>query len=128
MHLDTSGLGAKLVSQLQPYRDDVAQWAEDDFEFWSLVRGQGHEISDEAQHFVKQWAQMTTSYGDRLFTEREPRRLIKKREIDKKKGNSRFTNVRLRDQWQGDSATRPMLYRWPVVRTFVNDMAKAFNR
>ena len=67
-------------------------------------------------------------YGDRVFDADEPRRLVKKREIEKKKGNSRFTNARVRDQWGGYSGTRPNDFRWPLVQTYISDMAGAFKR
>lgn len=116
------------LDQFQSNRSEVVRWVNDISAFWSLIRDQGHEISGRSEDFVEQWASLATEYGDQVFTAKEPRRLIKAREIDKKKANSRFTNARVRDQWGGHSGTRPMVYRWPIVQTFINDMAGAFNK
>ena len=114
--------------QFRSNRSEVARWINDIAAFWVLVRDQGHEISGRTEDFVEQWAAVATEYGGQVFTTKEPRRLIKAREIDKKKANSRFTNARVRDQWGGHSGTRPMVYRWPIVQTFINDMAGAFRK
>jgi hypothetical protein len=54
--------------------------------------------------------------------------LIKNREIEKKGGNSRFTNQRMQDQWGGSSGLTPMTYRWDIVQSHINDMARALGR
>ncbi len=116
------------LDQFQRNRSEVVRWVNDISAFWDLVRDQGHEINGRTEDFVEQWAAAATEYSDQLFTAKEPRRLVKAREIDKKKANSRFTNARVRDQWGGYSGTRPMVYRWPIVQTFINDMAGAFKK
>ena len=54
-----------------------------------------------------------------------PQTSTRKSGIEKKKANSRFTNSRVRDQWGGSSGMRPMVYRWPLVQSYVSDMAAA---
>ena len=78
--------------------------------------------------FVEQWVQSVLEHGDAIFDADEPRKLVRNREIEKKKANSRFTNARVRDQWGGSSGMRPMVYRWPLVQSYVADMAKALKK
>ena len=50
---------------------------------------------------------------------------VRGREIEKKKGNSRFTNQRMLEQWSGRSGLVPMTYRWQIVQTYIADLAIA---
>ena len=77
--------------------------------------------------FVEQWVAALLENHEGIFDSTGARRLIRDREIEKKKANSRFTNARVRDQWGGSSGLRPMVYRWPNIRNYVADMAAAFH-
>ena len=116
------------LEQHAQYAGDLAHWYTDIAAFWGTVRDRGHDINGRTELFVEEWAAMVIEYGDRVFDAPESRSLVKKREIEKKKGNSRFTNARVRDQWGGYSGTRPNDFRWPLVQTYVSDMAGAFRR
>ena len=78
--------------------------------------------------FVQEWIESLLENHAGVFDSNSARRLIRAREIEKKKANSRFTNARVRDQWGGSSGLRPMVYRWANIQTYVNDMAAAFHQ
>ena len=104
---------------------DVQAWASRMTDFWANVEGRGHEIHPRAQQFVEQWVAVLLVHRELVFDARDARRLVREREIEKKKANSRFTNTRVRDQWGGSSGLQPMVYRWPLVQSYVSDMAAA---
>ena len=77
--------------------------------------------------FVEEWVAATLEHREQIFDSPAARHLVRSREIEKKKANSRFTNSRVRDQWGGRSGMRPMIYRWPLVQSYIKDMAEALN-
>jgi hypothetical protein len=116
------------LQRLNAEISDVVAWAGAFTEFWAAVQGRGHEISPRVMTFVEQWVQLLLEHRNAVFDADNARQLVRNREIEKKKANSRFTNARVRDQWGGSSGMRPMVYRWPLVQSYVADMAKALKQ
>ena len=104
---------------------EVQVWANRMTDFWANVEGKGHDIHPRAQQFIEQWVTALLTHRERVFDVKDAQRLVRDREIEKKKANSRFTNSRVRDQWGGSSGMRSMVYRWPLVQSYVSDMAAA---
>lgn len=117
--------GKQWLEQLESELGDIAAWFRDIPSFWTAVEHETHVIGASTFAFVEQWVATVLEYRDQLLDSKAARQLIKSREMEKKKGNSRFTNARVRDQWGGSSGMRPMVYRWPNVQTYVADMAAA---
>ena len=104
---------------------DITKWANDMPAFWSAVEDRGHDIPQRTMAFVEQWIELLIEHRGNLFDLDPAKRLIREREIDKKRRNSRFTNSRVRDQWGGSSGLVPMIYRWQIAQSYVSDMAAA---
>jgi len=105
--------------------NDIIKWASDLQAFWATVESRGHEIGSRTATFVEQWIGLLMEYRDDVFDKNAAKRLVREREIEKKRGNSRFTNSRVRDQWGGSSGLVRMIYRWQIVQSYVSDMAAA---
>lgn len=121
-HSATAGDWAE---QLDARLDEVIGWGSDLSEFWGLVMGRGHQISLSTRRFVELWVERLVSLRGQVFSDLSARGLVRHREIEKKKGNSRFTNPRVLDQWGGRSGLVPMRYRWNIVSSYVTDLAEA---
>jgi hypothetical protein len=108
--------------------DDLVQWGSDLSIFWKLVGNRGHKVGPRTMTFVDKWVELLLAHHESVFDQPAAHRLIKNREIEKKGGNSRFTNQRMQDQWGGSSGLTPMTYRWDIVQSYINDMARALGR
>lgn len=117
--------GEEWLGELLAEIGEVERWASEPHVFWAAVQGQGHDIATSTRSFIEQWITILLDHGRKVFDSPVAQRLVREREIQKKKANSRFTNARVRDQWGGGSGLRPMVYRWPVVQSYVADMAAA---
>jgi hypothetical protein len=104
---------------------EVTDWASDLPAFWATVENRGHIIEGSTMAFVERWIVLLLQYWDEVFDIAAAKKLIREREIEKKRGNSRFTNSRVRDQWGGSSGLGRMTYRWRVAQTYIADMAAA---
>ena len=115
------------IDKISAEMTEISSWGNDLPAFWLSVQDRGHEIGPRTMAFVEQWIAALLEDPQGIFDSKGARRLIRDREIEKKKANSRFTNARVRDQWRGSSGLRPMVYRWQVILNYVNDMAAAFH-
>lgn len=115
------------IDKISAEMTEISRWGNDLPAFWMSVQDRGHEIGPRTMAFVEQWIAALLEDREEIFDSKSARRLIRDREIEKKKANSRFTNARVRDQWRGSSGLRPMVYRWQVILNYVNDMAAAFH-
>jgi len=114
------------IAEISGRMGEISRWGSDLPVFWTTVQDRGHEIGASTMAFVEQWVSALLEDHKGIFDSDSARRLIRDREIEKKKANSRFTNARVRDQWGGSSGLRPMVYRWPNIQVYVSDMAAAF--
>ena len=114
------------IAEISGRMGEISRWGSDLTAFWTTVQDRGHEIGPSTMTFVEQWIAALLEDHEGIFDSESARRLIRHREIEKKKANSRFTNARVRDQWGGSSGLRPMVYRWPNIQVYVSDMAAAF--
>ncbi len=118
-------LGRDWLETIDQEFGDVSQWASDLPEFWSILENRGHVIETSTMAFVEQWIALLLQHNDGVFELASAKKLIREREIEKKRANSRFTNSRVRDQWGGSSGLTRMTYRWRVAQTYVADIAAA---
>ncbi len=58
----------------------------------------------------------------------DARKLIRDREIQRKKSHSRFLNKRLLEQWGGASGMNRLDYRWSNVQALLKDLYDGLER
>jgi len=100
---------------------EVAQWSLNNF--WDQVKGHGHRITSKTETFVEKWIQLALLHKGQVGHSTDARALVRAREIDLKKGRSRFTNKAALNQWSGASGLAPLAYRWGTAKTFIDDLA-----
>ena len=108
--------------------DTLIAWSNDLSAFWTTVANTGHQISPRTIRFVEEWTRLLLQYRGTIFDRQDARELIRGREIEKKGGNSRFTNKRVLDQWGGRSGLVLLTYRWKLTESYVSDMARAVGK
>ncbi|MCB1126376.1 MAG: hypothetical protein KDM81_07770 [Verrucomicrobiae bacterium] len=89
---------------------------------WALTEGQGHRITRKTQRFVEEWIAILGSSGKHIGENPAARRLVRLREMDLKRGRSRFRNQRALENWGGSSGLVRMTYRWPNASRFLDDL------
>ena len=122
------------------YRDLLAEWwdtiqaaratlrAWDRKAFWTMVHGvKTHRIPSLTQSFVEQWLEVTLSAPGlaSLIDNESVRQVIVKRERHLKKARARIGNSHALEEWNGNSGTARLSYRWPVARNIIDDIVKA---
>ena len=117
--------GSAWAAETEALLPSLHEWQGSFHSFWAAVNDRGHEIGPRLMQFIESWLALVLQHRGGVFSDSQARRLVREREIEKKKANSRFTNARVRDQWGGRSGLSPMVYRWPIVQSYVNDMATA---
>ena len=101
---------------------DIMSWDLDGL--WTLVARQGRPVTAPTRHFVTSWVDLIRSgIGEGLADDREARTLITEREVFQKKNQSRLRNDRLMQQWGGASGAGRLDFRWPNIKTLLNDIA-----
>lgn len=117
--------GHTWLSSLAEQTHDVIEWANELPIFWAAVEKRGHDIEPRTIAFVDRWIKLLLQNRKIIFDQPDAKKLIREREIEKKRANSRFTNPRMLDQWSGSSGLTPMAYRWRIAQSYVADMAAA---
>jgi len=108
--------------------DELIGWADRLDKFWLQVTDRGHAIGPRTVSFVTEWVAELVRHRRAVFDDPRARRLVRDREIEKKRANSRFTNKRVLDQWGGSSGLQLFTYRWDVVQGYIEDTARALGR
>lgn len=125
---EDDGLVETYQSAVQEWQDsltttfgELLRW--DQRAFWQLVKGAGH-IPLTTERFVNQWLGFVLAAANppALIQHSEGRHLVREREIQLKRGRSRFESRRHLELWSGAAGTAPVDYRWPVVRRITNDI------
>src|SRR5690625_1711878 len=108
---------------------DVRLPAHERTHIWRMVAGQGGRVSRTTQEFIGTWADAVTSATSaaELTTDRELRARVLAREREKKGSRARLApgNQRALDAWSGASGTARYNYRWPYVRSHLQDLYDA---
>lgn len=124
-HRETAG---RWADRVDARLDELIGWADQLDKFWLEVTDRGHEIGPQTISFVTRWIPELLQHRHGVVDAPRARRLIRDREIEKKRANSRFTNKRVLDQWGGSSGLQLFTYRWGVVQSYVEDTARALGR
>ena len=104
----------------------LSEWSLPDL--WEAVRNSRHTIRPRTCHFVEKWVQCAGENPHGVIDNMEARDLVQKREQALKKNRSRFANARAREQWSGHAGIRPMTFRWPIAKTFLEDLIRGLKR
>jgi len=88
----------------------------------NLTAGRGHYITVRTRNFVTEWHKRVLETRGNVIDDPECRTLVESREKKLKGHRSRFTNKRAREQWSGHAGTQQLSYRWPNVKTLLNDL------
>jgi len=89
---------------------------------WELTIDRGHTISNPTREFVQQWIKYVCKSPKYLPSNADALDLIQRREMKLKGSRSRFRNQRALEQWRGNSGLWRLVYRWPNVKRFLNDL------
>jgi hypothetical protein len=97
-------------------------------DFWPLVLGHGHGISEETRRFVQGWLEVAVDAGFSVRGSKQARRLIETREARLKgEHRSRFRNQAALNQWGGSSGLQRLNYRWPTASNFLREWHAGMN-
>ena len=100
---------------------DIMAWDLDGL--WTLVASQGRPVAAPTRYFVTSWVDLIRSRAsDGLVDDREARTLVREREIFQKRNLARLRNDRLMHQWGGASGAGRLDFRWPNIKTLLNDI------
>ena len=99
---------------------EVRRWSVE--RLWELTMDHGHAITPHTRRFVQQWIQFALESSKDLLSTPEALALIEQRERKLKGNRSRFSNRRALEQWGGASGVNRLVYRWPNVKVFLNDL------
>jgi hypothetical protein len=109
---------AAWADDAQAAGDDLVVW--DLEELWTLT---GTRVPFAARTFVRGWRELLRDYGPHALADRpEVRRWVIAREQAMKGRNARSINQKALEQWGGESATRPLDYRWSTARVLIADI------
>lgn len=127
--------------RVDKYRDDLDEWARTldsvvDVAMWDLddllVRVQkvrGAPVHPRSVRFIGDWFGLLRRIpADDVVDHHEPRDLIAKREKQNKGPQARLGNPRRLQTWGGGSGAGALVYRWPTVRTILNDIHDGLER
>ena len=62
-----------------------------------------------------------------IATSPDARTLIRRREIEHKRGQARLANKKRLREWTGDAGTRQLVFRWPQVQGMLSDISEGLN-
>jgi len=113
------------LAEITEARTELRAWQRAPEDFWQALAGTRHIVPERSARFVERWLERVVATGDGVFDDPRARRLVRDREIEKKKGYSRFNNPRMLEQWSGASSLVRMRYRWPLVQSYLRDFAAA---
>jgi hypothetical protein len=113
---------------LQEWRNEldiakVRAWSLD--EFWGCVDHHDHAIRPFAKRFVSEWRDLVLQASGDVTDLNAARDLVRTREEDLKKGQSRYKNPAVRDRWTGRSGAYRIDFRWPGAKSHLRDLANA---
>ena len=103
-------------------RSAIAGWSLPDL--WQVTEDSRHMVMPGARRFVESWVRLVRKDPNGLDSNPAAQRFVEARERHLKKGRSRFRNARAREQWSGHAGDRPMTFRWPTARRFLDDLAR----
>lgn len=106
----------------------VRDWSLKLEQFWDLMLQSDHVITPPTHRFIERWVDLIVRNPKLVGNSVEAHDLIRQREMNLKRSNSRFTNHRALDQWGGASGINRLVYRWPTAQTLLSDLYAGLQR
>ena len=91
-------------------------------EFWNELSSSFAVISVPARNFIESWVSLVRNGVAKIVRDPAAHDLVRQRERQLKGSRSRFVNRSALDQWGGRAGLTRLSYRWPVVRTLLEDL------
>lgn len=101
----------------------LADWAEYPDAFWDCVLTNVVRVPPATRLFVNDWMAILANKPGTLAKSTEARDLIRRREIQHKRGQARLANKKRLTEWSGYAGTSPLIFRWPQVQRMLRDIA-----
>ncbi len=115
---------SKWQVQFQENEDEIAAWVRDLKPFWRLIDTGRYNVGARTRDFIEDWCDCVLETHGRILDDDSARRLVQRREQEKKRANSRFLNARALDQWGGKSGIERLNFRWNTARAFIDDIVE----
>jgi hypothetical protein len=90
--------------------------------FWTLVRTDERSISSATRAFVAQWFDVALAHSADVADSDSSRRLVRERERNLKRAQSRFDNRVALSQWTGSSGLMMLNFRWRNAAILLRDL------
>jgi hypothetical protein len=115
------------ASLLSIRRAELRGW--DRRKFWDIVELGNQHLKHPTRLFVDGWLDLTISDvgAVNVADDKRARQLIRDRERQLKRGQSRLENIRARELWNEEAGTKQLNYRWSVAQTIVDDILTALS-
>ncbi|MXZ71118.1 MAG: hypothetical protein F4Z04_06390 [Acidobacteria bacterium] len=119
---------ADWVAEVQHVESDLVDWQLDGV--WRVVRTGGRSVGYPTQSFVTCWIDHLKRDGPETLVPQDSaaRVLVRKREVQLKRGRARLTNPRRLELWGGRSGTGRMEYRWGGTKVLLKDIFDGLER
>lgn len=136
-NLMLSQLRPDLAQKMDEYDRQLAQWAQTSVpvlrdwniqDFWPLVTGKGHTISESTRRFIETFHHMALQTKGAIRQHPPAQMLIRQREQQLKRARSRFNNPTALKQWGGGSGLGLLNYRWHRSRDLLKDWFDGYQR
>lgn len=106
--------------------EEICSWSIN--RLWELTVDHGHTITQQTRSFIQRWIELTCQSPKGLLSNAEAINIVKRREMKLKGTRSRFRNQRALEQWGGYSGVGKLVYRWPNVKVFLEDLHQCIRR
>lgn len=112
------------AAEIDARRDELTVWARDPDAFEACLPLQGARVPYRTRLFVRAWLSVILDPVRTRNIADDPvaRSLIADREVQLKGARSRLQNRRALELWMGAAGAYRLTYRWPIARTFLNEM------
>lgn len=109
---------------------ELVNWHNNLPAFWTSSALRLTNIPYLTQSFVEKWLDLVFAHGNNLagiVDDQATHTLIKRREIQLKKGRARLQNPRALERWPGHSGDYQLDFRWAITQRFAKDILKGLN-
>jgi len=103
---------------------NLADWAAHIGDFWECLFDEHVKVPLRTQAFINRFSAELANSPTLLEASKSARTIIRSRENEHKGLQARLnsSNKKRLREWNGDSGTRPLLYRWPQVQRLLIDI------
>lgn len=100
--------------------DELRAWNRE--RFWAIVDEHSATKPVRMVYFVDDWIDLALESPSTVIADEDARTLVREREVQLKRGHSRFTNQRALEQWGGEAGIGRLAYRWGITQTHLEDL------